>query len=204
MDVRGAQTITVAPLNGDEQVWETFLAGSANGTLFHDLRFLRYHPEGRFRFHHLILRRNSKPVALLPGGLVSAGERTMFCSPLGASIGGFAVTANLRAELALSLVEALQNYAGEQGWAGIEITLPPGCYSFETAGLFEFALFSRGFRIARRWLCPVLPLIRGSKDGFEHTYRSRQIAFVRAARRKGIIGIEAGIEGLDDFLKVFR
>jgi len=204
MDVRGVQTITVAPLNGDEQVWETFLAGSANGTLFHDLRFLRYHPEGRFRFHHLILRRNSKPVALLPGGLVSAGERTMFCSPLGASIGGFAVTANLRAELALSLVEALQNYAGEQGWAGIEITLPPGCYSFETAGLFEFALFSRGFRIARRWLCPMLRLIADSRDGFERTYSSRQATFVRAARRKGMVGIEAGVERLDDFLEVFH
>jgi len=204
MDVKLARTITVEPLNGNEQIWEAFLAHSVNGTLFHDLRFLRYHPEGRYHFHHLILKRNGEPVALLPGGLVGIGECPMFCSPLGASIGGFAVATNLRAEFAVSLVEALQHHAGEQGWAGIEITLPPQCYSFETAGLIEFALFCRGFRVAHRWLCPVLHLTQGSQNSFERTYRSRQITFVRAARRKGMVGTEAGPEGLDDFLKVFH
>ena len=128
----------------------------------------------------------------------------MFCSPLGASIGGFAVGTKLGAELALSLVELLQNYANERGWAGIEITLPPSCYSFETAGLIEFALFSRGFRIMHRWLCPMLALNGGSQNAFERVYIGRQITCVRAARRKGMVGIETGIEGLDNFLKVFR
>jgi hypothetical protein len=127
----------------------------------------------------------------------------LFCSPLGASIGGFAV-AELRAELALSLVEAMQDYARARGWAAVEITLPPACYSFEAAGLIEFALFCRGFRLVRRWLCPMLPLIAGSHDGFERAYSSRQATFVRAARRKGMIGIETGLEGFDDFLKPFR
>ena len=204
MEVSSAQTITVAPLDGDEDIWQTFLAGSANGTLFHDLDFLRYHPKDRFHFHHLVLRRNGKPAALLPGGLVEADGRTMFCSPLGASIGGFAVGTKLGAELALSLVESLQNYANERGWAGIEITLPPSCYSFETAGLLEFALFSRGFRIVHRWLCSMLALNGGSQNAFEQVYIGRQITSVRAARRKGMVGIETGIEGLDNFLKVFR
>jgi hypothetical protein len=82
------------------------LARSANGTLFHDLRFLRYHPADRFEFHHLVLRRKGKPIALLPGGLCRAADPPMFSSPLGASIGGVAV-ADLRAELAPSLVEAV-------------------------------------------------------------------------------------------------
>ena len=86
----------------------------------------------------------------------------------------------------------------------IEITLPPPCYSFETAGLIEFALFCRGFRVVHRWLCPMLPLTPRSQNGYERTFRSRQITYVRAAKRKGMIGIESGLDALDDFLKVFR
>ena len=203
MDVKTSHAITVEPLGADERAWNELLARSANGTLFHDLRFLRYHPVDRFEFHHLVLRRNGKPIALLPGGLCGTADPPMFCSPLGASIGGFAV-ADLRAELAVGLVGAVQDYARARGWAAVEITLPPACYSFETAGLIEFALFCRGFRLVHRWLCPMLPLIAESRGGFERTYSSRQATFVRAARRKGMIGIETGLEGLNDFLKLFR
>jgi hypothetical protein len=203
MDVKTSHVITVEPLGADEGPWNELLARSANGTLFHDLRFLRYHPAGRFEFHHLVLSGNGKPIALLPGGLCGTADPPMFCSPLGASIGGFAV-ADLGAELALSLVEAVQDYARARGWAAVEITLPPACYSFETAGPIEFALFCRGFRLVHRWLCPMLPLIAESRDGFERTYSSRQATFVRAARRKGMMGIETGLEGFDDFLKLFR
>jgi len=204
MDVKTSRSITVEPLGANEAAWNELLARSANGTLFHDLRFLRYHPADRFRFHHLVFKRNGRPVALLPGGLSGTTEGQMFCSPLGASIGGPAVTAGLGAELALHLIDALQNYAREQCWAAIEITLPPPCYSFETSGLIEFALFCGGFRLVRRWLCPMLPLIAESRDGFERTFRSRQVTPVRAARRKGMMGIETGLEGFDDFLKLFR
>ena len=204
MDVKPASAITVEPLGADEAMWENFLAHAPNGTLFHDLRFLRYHPPDRFRFHHLVFRRNGEPVALLPGGLASNAERPMFSSPLGASIGGLAVNGGLRAELAVNLVEALQNYARAQSWLGVEITLPPRCYCLETSGLIEFALFCRGFRLTRRWLCPMLPLTRGGQNSYERTFRRRQVVYVRAARRKGMVGIEAGVEGLSDFLEVFR
>jgi len=204
MDVKTSGPIIVEPLGANEAAWNELLARSANGTLFHDLRFLGYHPADRFKFYHLLLKRDGKPVALFPGGLCGSADRLRFCSPLGASIGGLAVTADLRAELAMSLVEAVQDYASARGWTGVEITLPPACYSFETAGLIEFALFCRGFRLVHRWLCPVLPLIAGSRDGFERTYSSRQATFVRAARRKGMVAIEGGVERLEDFLKVFR
>jgi len=202
MSVKPAPAITVEPLADDETTWEKFLARAANATLFHDLRFLRYHPPGRFRFHHLIFRRNGEPVALLPGGLALTAEGAMFSSPLGASIGGLVVGADLRAELAVNLIEVLQDYASAQGWACVEITLPPQCYNFETSGLVEFALFCRGFHLMHRWLCHMLPLAGGT--GFDRLFRERQISYARAARRKGMVGVEAGIEAVDDFLNVFR
>jgi Acetyltransferase (GNAT) domain len=203
MDVKTSHAVRVEPLGADEGAWNELLARSTNGTLFHDLRFLRYHPADRFEFHHLVLRRNGKPVALLPGGLSGTPHRPMFCSPLGASVGGFAV-ADLDAELALNLVGALQDYARARGWAAVEITLPPACYSLETADLIAFALFCRGFRVTRRWLCPMLRLTAGTQNAYEKIFLRRQITAVRAARHKGVIGVESGLDGLDDFLKVFR
>ena len=41
--------LRVEPLRpGEELAWAEFLAASENGTLFHDLQFLAYHPTGRF------------------------------------------------------------------------------------------------------------------------------------------------------------
>jgi Acetyltransferase (GNAT) domain len=199
-----ASIINIEPLRADESEWEKFLSRSVNGTLFHDLRFLRYHPAGRFRFHHLVFKRNGKPVALLPGGISGTTDRPIFCSPLGASFGGPALMAGLGAEVALDFINALQNYAREQCWGGIEITLPPPCYSFETSGLIEFALFYWSFRVVHRWLCPVLSLAPGSENNYERMFRNRQIRYVRAAKRKGMIAIESGIHVLNDFLRVFH
>jgi Acetyltransferase (GNAT) domain len=201
--VKAAPAISVEPLGADESEWEQFLARSVNATLFHDLRFLRYHPADRFQFRHLLLKRNGQLIAILPGGLTGTEDQPIFCSPLGASIGGPAVIGGLTAELALELIVAVQNYAREQRWAGVEITLPPPCYSFETTGLIQFALFYQRFRLVRRWLCPILRLSPGSGNSYERTFRNRQISPVRAAQRKGMIAVESGFDGFEKFLVVF-
>jgi hypothetical protein len=203
MDLKVQSDIKAVPLNGNEQLWQDFLTRSANGTLFHDLEFLGYHPHGRFRFHHLILMHAGNPVALVPGGLEGPDERPVFSSPVGASIGGLVVAAPLRAETSLAMVEALQNYARDRGWAGILFTLPPTYYCFQTAGLIEFALFCRGFQFEHRWLCPALQL-EPISNAFERICRPRQASFVRAGRRKGVRCIVTGIDGFSYFLKPFR
>jgi hypothetical protein len=202
MAMRSQNPITVVPLGSKDQLWRDFLSRSANGTLFHDLEFLRYHPRDRFCFHHLVFLRNGEPIALLPGGLAKSGDGLIFCSPLGASIGGFAVT-DLRADMALAMVDALQNYARQQLWSAIQITLPPSYYSFETAGLVSFALFCKRFHLEHRWLSPTLEL-RSEPNRFEQLYRSTQVSLVRAARRKGMRVVETGIEGWADFVAPFR
>jgi hypothetical protein len=204
MEMTSSESVmTVVPVGTESAEWSQFLAQSENGTLFHDLAFLQYHPRNRFAFHHLMLVRGGQPIALLPGGLVGPSERPIFCSPVGASIGGLVISSGHRAEIVLSMVEALQVYAREQNWAGIQVTLPPSYYNPRTAGLIEFALFSCGFRLQHRWLCPVIEL-DGQPHGFERTFRARQASFVRSARRRGLRAIEAGVDGLEAFLGPFR
>jgi hypothetical protein len=204
MELKSSEDPIVAvPLDADERPWRDILARSANGTLFHDLDFLRYHPQDRFRFHHLMLLRRGKPMALVPGGLEGSDERPMFTSPLGASIGGFVVGEELSASLAIGMAEALQAYARQQRWSGIRVTLPPSYYHHDTADLISFALFCSGFRLEHRWLSPVLQLTP-EPDAFERSYKTRQISPVRAARRKGLRCVETGVEGIAQFVTVFR
>ena len=69
----GPAAITVACYTpADATVWADFLAASDNATLFHDLRFLAYHPPERFETHHLLFRRGPSVVAVLPAAVGAA------------------------------------------------------------------------------------------------------------------------------------
>src|SRR5262245_66674573 len=96
MDVKIGPVINIEPLRADESEWKQFLSRSVNGTLFHDIRFLRYHPPSRFRFHHLVFKQNGNPVALLPGGISGTKELPTTSSPLSASFGSHVVRPDLR------------------------------------------------------------------------------------------------------------
>jgi hypothetical protein len=201
----GKPPLTVAPLgSGDAAEWARFLAASGNATLFHDLDFLAYHPVGRFRFEHLVVRRERRIVALMPGGLSGPPERPVFASPLGASVGGPVLGAEFSAPDALELVEALQRYAESRGWAGIELTLAPAAYQRQPSDMLAFALFCRGFRLQHRWLCHMLPLAPDGTERYRSLFRATAGNLVRAGRRKGIAIVEGGEERLDAFLSVFH
>src|ERR1700740_2881334 len=82
----------------DADAWKTFLGDSNNGTLFHDLDFLAYHPPGKYDFRHLIASRANGIEALIPGAVSKDG---VFVSLAGASIGGPAVKKTITAEACL-------------------------------------------------------------------------------------------------------
>ena len=67
--------------------WIEFLRSSNDGTLFHDPRFLDYHPAGRFEFEHLLARRGKSLIAVIPGALVRESDGISFTSTAGASVG---------------------------------------------------------------------------------------------------------------------
>jgi len=182
--------------------WAAFLAASPNATLFHELPFLAYHAADRFRFHHLVVRDGAAPAAVVPGGLVG-GERPVFTSPVGASVGGPALAAGARASDVEAIVAALQEHATTHGWGGLEFTLPPAVYAPEVGDMLSFALFRRGFSLTERWLCPMLPIARAGDERHAQLFRARFPKFVRAARRSGVRVEEHGVEGLSAFLNVF-
>jgi hypothetical protein len=183
----------------DADAWKAFLRDSNNGTLFHDLDFLAYHPPGKYDFRHLVALCGTHIEAVIPGALSADG---IFVSLAGASIGGPAVKKSLSAEACLHLVEALQLYCKSAGWQGIEITVPPPVYNDEPDQIIEFALHVRGFDLVHRSMPLLIPLDHKTDGYYQHLFRQSHRSKVRAGRRKGVVVTETGIEGLEPFLEL--
>lgn len=73
--VSKSSAIAVRPYSpNDAEHWDSFVWQSNNGTFFHLQRFLSYHPEGRFTFHHLLFYRGTTLLAVLPAALMDNGQ----------------------------------------------------------------------------------------------------------------------------------
>ena len=70
---------------GGQAAWKRFVEESNNGTLFHDLDFLAYHPPGKFRTCHLVFSEAGETIAVMP----AAVEDGILKSPYGASVEGW-------------------------------------------------------------------------------------------------------------------
>src|SRR5271166_3234768 len=112
----------------DGSDWKSFLERSNNGTLFHDLDFLAYHPAGRFSFQHLVFRQEGRTVALLPGGLIERDGWKIYQSPCGASVGGLVLPRGSGVRSTCQVVSCLKECAVERGWDGIEFRIGPSVY----------------------------------------------------------------------------
>jgi hypothetical protein len=203
---------------GDEASWNAFVAASPTGCLFQDLTFLGYHPRGLFDFRHLEIRRGRTLVAVMPGGLTA--ER-IYRSPLGASTGGPALLPGLDAEEVCDVTGALQRHALNEGWRGIEITLPPAPTLDEPTQVIELALRRSGFTVAAWAMSFVVPLTQsagledetspprdqrsraGDPQPSGTLLRQKHRTAARAGRRHGIVASEHGVDALPAFLDVF-
>ncbi|HET9393818.1 MAG TPA: GNAT family N-acetyltransferase [Candidatus Rubrimentiphilum sp.] len=195
--------VVAAAEERDAEAWAHFVLESNDGTLYHELPFLAYHPPDRFRFEHLIVRQGATIVSVVPGGVVERDGGLAFVSPLGASVGGPLI---LRPHLAetISIVEALQAHARTRGWTALEFVLGPTAYQRLPADVTSFALFARGFRIIERDLTFIVPVQSGAVDGYATLFRKKQAWGVRAALRRGVTVSHGGEELLAPFIALFR
>jgi hypothetical protein len=200
----GDPSFSVRPFEGESEAWDEFVVESDNGTLFHQLRFLEYHPHDRFDFHHIQVWSEGRVVAAVPGGPDAQG---LFRSPLGASVGGPVVRTGLSALEVDQVVRALQDYSRSQGWRGLEFTLPPPVIHEIPNQAVEFALWQRGFALAERWMPLMIPLEPPTDSGSvaEKLFSKGHRAAARAARRHGEISVsEGGVELLPSFSPLFE
>jgi len=183
--------------------WGEFLRTSNNGTIFHDLDFLSYHPAGRFDEHHLLFHREGKLVAVMPAALVTGADgRKYLASPYGASVGGPALPPSLESGELINLVHALQSYARDFGLQGIRMRLGPSVYLKRQEETLGFALFASGFRQSARWLCFIVEISDGTGALRPDVLSSRKMANIRRGLRKGLLPREVDATQLEVFYRL--
>ncbi len=170
---------------GDRNNWTDFVQRSNNGTIFHLPDFLDYHPEGRFRNHHLLAEESSGMVSVIPGALCDREDGTWFRSYPGASYGGPVLTDVMGLRKTEKLVDELIAYCRGNGWKGIEMTPPPIVYYRRPHNYLEFSLVRRGFQYRRRELTAVIDLSRFGEE-LRLGFRSSALRGVKKAQKSGV------------------
>lgn len=140
-------------------IWDKFVDSSNNGTMFHKIRFLNYHPEGRFHFYNFMFYKGDELIAILPGGLKENG--TVFWSPVGASYGSF-VAKDIPFALALQIVDAFMDYCPKVGIKESFLIPPPLVYSLNISQHFEYAMLYRKFDFDLHYISHAIDLKHGN------------------------------------------
>lgn len=138
----------------DHKLWEDFVSQANNGTIFHYLRFLSYHPQERFKSHHLIIKEKGNIVALFPAVI----EDKTVISHKGASYGGFVLRKGLGIYEVYSCVSNLVAHLKKGGIEKIILTQTPLIYYAEPNQYIEFVLMKNDFRYKKREITAVIPL----------------------------------------------
>ncbi len=162
--------------------WEAFVARSNNGTMFHRLQFLDYHPPGKYRFHHLLFRKGGKLVGVMPGGLTEDGQ--VLWSPVGASYGGI-VTEDIPFALALEIVDALLDYGRRSGLRELFLIPAPFIYSRRYSQNLEYALLYRRFDFEYHYISHAIHLKGKTTENFLRFFDKTARKTIRKQLREG-------------------
>ncbi len=169
----------------DERHWEEFVQRANNGTLFHERRFLSYHPPERFRDHSLLLWREGRLLALFPAAERQVnGERWLVSHP-GASYGGPVYLPDLTFRQSFDCVAALKAYAQAQGFHRLVLTLPPAIYQQRVSQYIDFALLKHSFSYLKREVSSMLEIAH-SDEAILAAFRPTHRTAVRKAQRAGV------------------
>ena len=169
----------------DTQDWENFVANANNGTLFHERKFLGYHPQGRFSDHSLILEKKGRLKALFPAVAIQQEGQAVLVSHQGSSYGGLVVNQDLSFRESYDFIELLLNYAREAGFRKIQMTLPPAIYQRRVSNYLDFSLIKHGFIYKKRDVSSMLT-IEDSPERNLQLFRSTHRTAVRKALKQGV------------------
>ncbi len=175
----------------DTLVWEQFVATANNGTLFHERKFLNYHPPGRFKDHSLMIEKDGKLKALFPAVELQTENGLELISHQGSSYGGIIVQQNLSFQESYDFVEAIYKYAKEAGFSRIQMTLPPAIYQHTVSNYLDFSLIKHGFSYKKRDVSSMLN-IEPSPDMNLKRFAASHRTAVRKAIKQGVSIRESG------------
>jgi hypothetical protein len=159
--------------------WEMFVEHANNGTIFHTLKFLSYHPANRFKNIHLMIKEKGNTLAVFP----AVEDDNTIISHKGASYGGFVLKNGLGIHKVYLIVEHTVNHFKTQGYKKIILTQPPLIYSSIPHQYIDFALMKNGFSYRKREITAVISLDRADPLATFHADARRS---TKKALREGV------------------
>lgn len=128
-----------------QKEWNTFIAGSTNGTFIVDRRFLEYHKD-RFKDHSVMLYDENTLIAVFPASLRrQANEsKTHIFSHGGLTYGGLIVTPSAKLSTTLSCMYALVKYYHRKGFKHVMYKPVPDFFHTNPYHDDFYALFLMG------------------------------------------------------------
>lgn len=173
-----------------EAEWNEFVEASTNGTIFHRLDFLDYHPEDRFDEAHLMFYYGGQNlIGVLSLAFEEEDGKTVARSPYGGSYGGLVVEPDVKFRYVEEMVDRFLEYLRERCVDDVVIRPTPREQHLFPSAYFESHLLNSGFSVSDSELTSVVDLRRISNDRFniyERSCRSK----VRKADRKGVEIVE--------------
>lgn len=167
--------------------WDQFVEIANNGTLFHERKFLNYHPRGRFMDHSLVFLEQGKAIALFPAvdHRDENGKRILL-SHGGSSYGGIVQPVGQGVEKNMEIVSALNKYGKQEGFDGIQMTLVPDIYNHQLNNYLEFACFRHGYTYVKREISSVLILEDSIEKNIAKFRQTHRTAY-RRGEKMGVI-----------------
>jgi len=173
----------ILSIEGVSNEWDEFVWTSSGGTIFHTLKFLSYHPASRFAFLNFAIRDEGRLICVVPGAGVDKDSGRVFRSPAGASFGGFVFADDCDLKTMEDAVAAFGEKMRDMNFDGIEIALPPICYSRNEHQGLSFVLTSLGYDLTLREATAVVPLDEFDENAL-HPVLARNL---RKAVREGLL-----------------
>ncbi len=174
----------------DEKLWDNYVLKSNNGTIFHQRRFLNYHPSGRFKDHSIIVEKKQKLFSLFPAAEKNINNQKYLISHPGSSIGSFVVPESLSILDALDMAKKLVDYAKSLNFDIIQITLPPNLYQKRLSNYMDFAFFKYNFIYKNRDITSILFLEKSIEKNIIK-FRPSHRRGVNIAKKKGVVITES-------------
>jgi hypothetical protein len=192
--VGSGRPVRVVPYEpGLAELWDSFVGASRNGTLFHERRFLGYHPEGRFVDDSVLVYRDERLLAVYPAALDASDGETWTVSHPGSTYGGAVVAADATLADVADTLSAIVDRARSDGRDGVRIRLSEQAFRRLPTDEIEFVLWTLGFQQAAVELSTTIGL-RAGVDAARRRYRGDTARSVRSAARNGV-----AVEWSDDF-----
>jgi len=181
----------------NNNIWDGFVENSVNGTIFHTRKFLSYHPENRFEDFSIEFYKKNKLFSVFPAVEFNyLGKRTLL-SHRGASYGGFVYNEGISIREAHDLVEDLVEFAKQEKFDQIMMTLPPIIYERRLSNYIDFALIKNKFQYLRRDVSSIVRLENTIEENVAKFKQTNRTAFRKAEK----LGVE--IRQTEDYAEFY-